>query len=130
MRRTRIMKTKDSAGKLQEKRTNLPGGKTCMQCRKSLLVSMRPRKGGKATALKIVLEMLLKKVSSSTSKFRFILPNLHKMNWQDLVTFLHSKSFGKQRIHILFISIFYYLADSEPSRTMKYQCEIRIFTKS
>ena len=92
MRRTRIMKTKDSAGKLQEKRKNLPGGKTCIQCRKSLLASMRLRKGGKATALKIVLEMLLKKVSVSTSKFWFILPNLHKMNWQDLVTFLHSKS--------------------------------------
>ena len=78
---------------------NLPGGKTCMHCRKSLFVSMRLRKGGKATSLKIVLEMLFKKVSVSTSKFRFILPNLHKMNWQDLVTLLHSKSLENSVFH-------------------------------
>ena len=92
MRSTNDNKTKDSAGKrFLKKRGNLPSSQSD-RGRMMLLGSwLLIAKGGNATTLWYLTKSPLKKVLVATFKFRFILPNLYKTNWQDLVTFWYSK---------------------------------------
>ena len=71
-----------------EKQRNLPGERTCMKLSKVVgCLDVFHGKRGKATTLYDIVTLSLENYSASLSKFRFILPNLHKMNWRDLVTF-------------------------------------------
>ena len=71
-----------------EKRRNLPGEGTCKKLSKIVgCLGGLMAKGGRQPPYIIQSNCRSKNYSVSTFKFRFILPNLHKMNWRDLVTF-------------------------------------------
>ena len=89
----RISVTTDSAEKASRSKGIYQVKGPAWKCRKLLVVSVRlMAKGGRQPPYIIQSNCRSKNYSVSTFKFRFILPNLHKMNWPDLVTFLHSKS--------------------------------------
>ena len=100
-----------------EKRRNLPGEGTCKKLSKIVgCLGGLMAKGGKQPPYIIQSNCRSKNYSVSTFKFRFILPNLHKMNWRDLVTFcivnLRKISFSTLRLGNLYFPDFTSSKDS------------------